>query len=146
MKFVVGRYDSKISEKHQVIFPKRFREVLGETVLITKGLDGHLLIVSQDDWSILTEGTGHKPFTNKATREVQRYLFGNATEVTLDDQGRFVLPEYLRTHAHITKDVVFAGVQKYVELWDRDQWEAHQAQLSEGVSSVAEQLDEKTNE
>lgn len=137
---VLSQYEGTVSEKKQVGFPKKFREVLGETLVITKGFDGHLVIVSSEKGETLLEGTEGKPFIDKNTREIQRFLLGNAVEVVLDKKGRFVLPEYLKTYAGIEKNVVFVGVKRYVELWDKKKWEEQQAYLSEQIPSITERL------
>lgn len=142
---LIGQYRAKVSEKNQVAFPKRFREELGEKIIVTKGLDRNLIIVSLESWKTLLEGTEDKAFTDKNSREVQRFLLGNATEITLDSQGRFVLPDYLRRHAKIGREVVFAGIERFVEVWDKGLWEAHQEELAKNISSVAERLSKDTN-
>lgn len=137
---VLGQYDAKIGEKHQAALPKKFRDELGEKLIITKGFENCLIIVSEENWETLLEGTEGKPFTDKNTRELQRFLLGNATDIELDAKGRFVLPEYLRKFAGIKTDVVFAGIQRFVEVWDKKSWEAHQEQLAKDLDSIAERL------
>ncbi len=137
---LLGQYDGKISEKHQVAFPKKFREELGKKLIVTKGFENCLIVVSEDNWKTLLEGTEGKPFTNKNTRELQRFLLGNATYVELDTKGRFVLPEFLRSFAGIKNDIIFAGIQRFVEIWDNKTWNEHQKELSGNISSIAERL------
>lgn len=128
-----GQVEGKVSKKHQVAFPKQFREILGNRLIITKSIDTCLFVVSEANWETLLEGTKDMPFTDKATRELQRYLFGNASVVKLDDQGRFLLPSYLRTYAKIDQAIVFVGVQRYVEIWDKKLWEKHQESVAKSV-------------
>lgn len=137
---VLGQYEGTISEKKQVAFPKRFREVMGDTIVVTKGFDGHLVIVSEKNWETLLEGTEGKPFTNKDARDTQRYLLGNATVVELDGKGRFVLPDYLRDYAGITKEIVFAGINRFVEVWDKKKWYDTEHSLSKNITSITERL------
>ena len=139
---LIGQYEGKIGEKHQAALPKKFREVLGEKLIVTKGFEDCLIIVSEKNWETLLEGTEGKPFTNKATRELQRFLLGNATYVELDTKGRFVLPEYLRAFAHIETEIIFAGLQRFVEVWDKKKWDEHQIELGKNIESIAERLDE----
>ena len=138
---LIGRYDAKFSEKHQISFPKKFREVLGEKLIVTKGLEQYLIIVSESNWNTLLEGTDGKPFTNKQAREMQRFLLGNAAYVELDDKGRFVLPDHLAEYAKLNTDIVFAGIQRFVEVWSKEAWEAEQKKLSENIESIAERLE-----
>ena len=137
---LIGQYEGKIGEKHQAALPKKFREVLGDKLIVTKGFENCLIIVSEENWKTLLEGTEGRPFTNKNTRELQRFLLGNATYVELDSKGRFVLPEYLRKFAQLDQDVIFAGIQRFVEIWDKKTWEKHQEQLAKDIEGIAERL------
>lgn len=128
-----GQVEGKVSRKFQVAFPKKFRAELGEKLIMTRSIDTCLLVVAGDKWETLLEGTKEMPFTDKATRELQRYLFGNAVTVELDDQGRFLLPPFLREYAKLEKEIVFVGVQRYVEIWDKQLWETHQESISKSV-------------
>lgn len=126
---LLGQEYRKISKKHQVAFPKGFRAELGKTVIVTKGIESCLQIVSPQNWEVLLEGTEGKPFLDKTTRELQRFLFGNAVEVVLDKQGRMILPNYLVAHAKLTDEVVFVGIQRYVELWDSQEFKKHEEKI-----------------
>lgn len=137
---LLGQIEGKIGEKHQVLLPKKFREVLGETIIITKGFENSLLVVSDKNWKTLLEGTEGQPFTSKNTRELQRFLLGNATDVVLDSKGRFVLPAYLRDYAGISDEIIFAGIERFVEIWDRKAWTEHQTSLSGNIETIAERL------
>ena len=139
---LIGQYDGKIGEKHQVALPKKFREKLGDKLIITKAFENCLIIVSVENWKTLLEGTEGKPFTNKNTRELQRFLLGNATNAGLDAKGRFILPQFLREYAFLKEEVVFAGIQRFVEVWDKTEWHKHQEELSKNISGIAERLTE----
>ncbi len=140
---LLGQFAGKMGEKHQVSLPKKFRTVLGEKLIVTKGFENCLIVVGAKNWQTLLEGTEGRPFTNQSTRELQRFLLGNATEVELDSKGRFVLPEFLREFAKIRDEVVFAGIQRFVEIWDKGAWEKHQQVLSGNIASIAERLSER---
>jgi len=137
---LIGQYESRIGEKHQAALPKKFREILGDRLIITKGFENCLIVVSVENWKTLLEGTEGKPFTSKNTRELQRFLLGNATDVELDSKGRFVIPEYLRKFANLKIEIVFAGIERFVEIWDKKGWDEHQQTLSENIESIAEKL------
>lgn len=137
---ILGQYESKIGDKHRVAVPSKIRDILRDKLIITKGLEQHLIIITEEQWKTLLEGTEGKPFTEKATREMQRYLLGNATHIELDQKGRFVLPEYLREYAGLTEDIIYAGIGRFVELWDKGKWEEQQTYLSKNIESIAEKL------
>ena len=137
---LLGQYYGKISDKQQISLPSKLRQDLGDRLIITKGFEQCLVVVSEKDWKTLLEGTEGKPFTNKAAREVQRFLLGNASFVELDNKGRCVLPAHLRLYAQLNEDIVYAGVQRFVEIWDKKMWEDQQNMLVQQVSSIAERL------
>ena len=137
---LLGQQTGTVSTKNQIAFPKNFRDYLGNKLVITKGLEGYLIVVSEKNWKTLLEGTEGKPFTNTDARLTQRYLLGNASLVTIDTRGRFVLADHLKKHAHIKTDIIFAGIERFVEVWDKDMWEKHQEELTQKVTTVADRL------
>ena len=137
---LIGQFRSKISPKGRVAFPKRFREELGDSLVVTVGYEKSLMVVSSKEWKALIEGTEGKPFVLNSARDTNRFLLGEATEVALDEQGRFILPSYLREYAQISEEVVFLGLNKYAEIWDKKVWEEYQKYLHENIGEIAKRL------
>ena len=52
-------------------------------------------------------------------------LFAEAQPLTIDGEGRVVLPEKLKQYAHITGDVAFVGLGAMFQLWDPARYEEH---------------------
>ena len=137
---LLGQYVGTLTNKQQISLPSKFRQVLGERIIITKGFESCLVVVSESMWKTLLEGTEGRPFIDKSAREIQRFLLGNATFVELDSKGRCVLPSYLREYALITNEIVFAGISRFVEVWDKKKWEEQQDLLSANAVNIAESL------
>lgn len=137
---LIGQYRSKISPKGRIAFPKKFREELGDVLVVTVGYENSLMVVSAKEWRSLIEGTEGKPFIFGSARDTNRFLLGEASEAELDEQGRFVLPLYLREHAKISEEVVFLGLNKYVEIWDKKIWDEYQKYLNENIGKIANEL------
>ncbi len=137
---LLSQYESKISEKFQIAVPKRFREELGDKIIITKGLGKRLMMVSEKKWETLLEGTEGSPFIQKDASDMQRFVLANAEYVELDSKGRCVLPEYLRTYAQIQSEIVFAGMGRYVEVWNKENWNEEQEYLGQNIEKIAERL------
>ena len=68
---------------------------------------------------------------------------GGATELELDNQGRFVLPEPLKGFAGLNKTVIFLGVGEWIEIWDFEKWESKLKKLSLEVTDIADRLSNK---
>lgn len=137
---LIGQFHSKINIKGRVAFPKRFREELGDRVVVTVGYEGSLIVVSSEGWRALVEATEDKPFILGSARDTNRFLLGGATEIELDAQGRFVVPPYLREYGKLSEEVVFLGLNKYVEIWDKKQWQEYQKYLDQNIGQIAEKL------
>jgi MraZ protein len=137
---LLGQYEGKVGEKSRTALPKKLREIIGEKLIITLGYENSLIIVSENGWKSLLEGTEGRPFIEKGARETQRYLLGGATFVELDSKGRFIIPEYLRRFAKIKAEVVFLGLSRYVELWDKEIWEKYRQNLEKNIDRISEKL------
>ena len=117
-----GEYQHSVDAKGRVIIPSKFREQLGDTFCITRGLDGNLLVYSNSDWEKVYQKLSTLPLINKESRAFSRYLTSGCTEVEVDKQGRILIPQNLRTHAGILKDVTIIGNGDKVEIWDTNLW------------------------
>ncbi|PIQ70192.1 division/cell wall cluster transcriptional repressor MraZ [Candidatus Shapirobacteria bacterium CG03_land_8_20_14_0_80_40_19] len=137
---LIGQYRTKVSPKGRLAFPKRFREVLGDNLVVTVGYENSLMVVSAKNYKSLVESTEGKPVILNSARDTARFLLGEATEIDLDEQGRCVLPSYLRAHARIGEEAIFLGLNKYVEIWDKQVWDEYQKYLKENINKIAEKL------
>lgn len=136
----VGEYTHSIDPKGRVIVPSKFRELLGEKFVVTKGLDGCLWIFPSESWDEFSNNL-HKLQTSSANvRKIKRYFFAGAVETETDKQGRILLPQSLRTYAKLEKDVVLAGVSDKIEIWDADEWK--KASDDDGIEEAAENMGE----
>src|SRR3989338_1593124 len=137
---LLGQYEGKVGEKSRIALPKKLREIIGSKLIITLGYENSLIIVSEEGWKALLEGTEGRPFIEKPARETQRYLLGGATFIELDTKGRFVIPDYLRRFATIKGEAVFLGLSRYIELWDKGIWESYRQNLEKNIDKISEKL------
>ncbi|MCL4353754.1 division/cell wall cluster transcriptional repressor MraZ [Patescibacteria group bacterium] len=140
---LIGQYEGKIDSKGRTALPKKFRKILGDKLIITLGYENALTVVSEENWKALLEGTEGRPFIESETRETQRFLLGGASNVSLDGKGRFILPGYLREFGRIRENVVFIGLSRYVEIWDKKRWEEYQKGLEKNIDAISKRLTEK---
>ena len=134
----MGEYNHSIDEKGRLIIPSRFRYELGESFVLTKGLDGCLCIYPNTEWETLLEKLRSLPLTNRNARKITRFLVSGAATCELDKQGRILVPAPLREHADITKDVVLTGNLERIEIWDKARWEEYSSY--DDVEDIAESL------
>lgn len=137
---LLGQFEGKVGAKGRIAFPKKFRETLGDKLIVTQGYENSLIVVSEEGWKALLEGTEGKPFIQAETRETQRFLLGGASFLELDSKGRFVMPSYLREFAEVKDEVIFLGLSRYVEIWDKKRWESYRQNLEKNIDKISDRL------
>lgn len=134
---LIGEYQHNIDAKGRVIVPAKFREDLGITFYVTKGLDGCLFVLSKTEWQELENKIHSMPISK--SRTLQRFFFSGAAEVEADKQGRILIPQHLREYASLEKDVTFIGTSSRVEIWETNKWKSFNENITE--ESIAEAMD-----
>lgn len=137
---IIGEYRSKVSDKKRVSLPKKFRNELGEEIILTRGYEDSLILVNKGMWEKIAKEVMDGSFINKNIRDTSRFLVGGAKEITIDSQGRFLIPDSLLEHATLSADVVFIGLINWVELWDREKWEQRLKYLKENGDEIAQEI------
>lgn len=133
-----GEYNHTVDEKGRLIIPSKFREELGNSFVVTKGLDGCLFAYDSFEWKKLEEKLVSLPFTNKDARNFSRFMLAGAADVDVDKQGRILLPSVLRNFAGLEKDVVLIGVASRIEIWSKERWE--DASTIDDMDAIAEKM------
>lgn len=134
---LIGEYQHNIDQKGRVAVPSKFRDDLGTQFYVTKGLDGCLFVLSEQEWIRLQDRVRSLPISK--ARGLQRFFFSGAAEVLPDKQGRILIPQQLRDYAGLGKEVTFIGTSNRVEIWDTSKWNAVNAELTQ--ESIAEAMD-----
>ncbi len=139
---LLGEYRHNVDVKGRVSVPSKFREDLGQSFVVTKGLDNCLFIYSKQEWETFENKLKQLPLTNQDARSFIRFFFAGATECEVDKQGRINIPQNLRDYASIKKDVVIVGVATRAEIWDSEAWDNYTNSDSLDVSKIASQMSE----
>lgn len=124
-KMFFGEYDHALDAKGRVNVPSKFRDGLGEVFYMTKGLDQCLFIFPETEWRVFEEKLKALPLTNSNARAFVRMFFAGATECTADKQGRIIIPQNLREHATLDKDLKIIGVGTRIEVWSQESWNVY---------------------
>ena len=138
----IGEYNHSIDAKGRLIVPSKFREALGDTFFVTKGLDGCLSVYPTEEWKIFESKLRSLPITNKNARKFTRFFLAGASECEIDKQGRILIPAPLREYAGLVKDAVLVGVSSRIEIWSRDKWAEINDIDVDDMSDVAEHMEE----
>ena len=136
----MGEYKHNLDTKGRIIVPSKFRELLDEQFVITRGLDRCLFAYTQDEWGRIEEKLKTLPLTKKDARKFTRLFFSGATDVEIDKQGRINIPQNLREYAGLSKDCTVIGVSSRIEIWDSAAWENFYTDSEENFEDIAEDL------
>lgn len=117
-----GEYNHTVDTKGRLIVPAKFREMLGDTFVVTKGLDGCLFVYPNEEWTNIENKFREIPLTTKDARKFSRFFFAGAADCEVDKQGRILIPSVLRDFAGLKKEVVLVGVLNRIEIWSKERW------------------------
>lgn len=133
-----GTYRHAVDAKGRLFIPVRLREELGETFMVTRGLQSCLRLYPMKEWEAFSAKIAALPETR--AKDVRHYFFANAFDTSLDGQGRVTLPADCRRFASLEKNVVLVGDDTRLEIWDEERWDALDAENYGNILPVLEEL------
>lgn len=137
----IGEYQHSLDEKGRLAVPVKFRKDLAKGAVVTKGLDNCLFVYTNKEWEQLAIKLAALPISKANTRAFSRLMLAGAMDVSLDKQGRVILPEYLREYAQLSKRIIVTGLYNHLEIWDEEQWTKYKLSTEKDSSSIAEALE-----
>ena len=137
---LIGEYHHNIDEKGRLIIPSKFREEIGNTFVVTKGLDGCLFVYSLYEWEKIVNKLKKLPFTKKDARTFSRFFLSSATVCEFDKQGRINLVNSLIDYANLKKECAVIGVNDRLEIWALDKFNSLMEEKTLELDSIAENL------
>jgi len=142
LKVFLGEFEYKIDEKGRVPVPPKFRRELREGVVLTPGVERCITAYTPAEWKKLAATLTTGSVTPSKLRKLNRAIFATAFSLNIDGQGRIALPVPLREYAGIEDEVVIAGANTYLELWNKGQWESEKTVSQEQAWQIIESLEQ----
>ena len=136
----MGEYHHNIDEKGRLIMPSKFRFDLGESFVVTRGIDSCLFVYPKETWLKITSKLNELSFTKKDVRSFQRFFLSAATVCEFDKQGRINITSPLIDYADLSKECVIIGVNDRIEIWSLDKFNSYLKDNLTNVSDIAENL------
>ena len=124
-----GEYQHGMDEKSRLILPADYRESLGNKCKISKGHEACLQVYPLEAWEKQAEKLVALDDFSRANRDLKRRFFANSRSCEIDKQGRTLINQVFRSHAHIAKEVYIIGSGDHLQIWDRDRWEEYRVRL-----------------
>ncbi len=120
-----GEHTVSLDGKGRVVIPVPFREFLKDGLVLTRGFEGGIDVITLEDWAKLEKRLEGLPLTDPATRNFVRFYYAPAQKTKLDGQGRVLIPPTLRRFAGLTDRAVVTGVMDRIEIWDEARFFEH---------------------
>jgi MraZ protein len=117
---------------------------MGKKVIITPGLDNCLFIFTSKEWlkvsKRLSDTDSDLSFLKADKRSFNRFMFGRATEVEIDNIGRILIPDFLKERIGITDKAAIIGVEDRLEVWNDKTWAEYREKVEKDADQLAEKL------
>jgi MraZ protein len=136
----LGRYAHNLDAKGRLAIPARFRDALAEGVILTRGIDRCLALYPLEAWRPLAEKVAALPLTDADARNFRRLVFAEAADLSLDGQGRVLVPPELRRYAGLEREALVVGVDTSIEIWSPERWAEVEASLDADGAEIAQRL------
>lgn len=138
----IGEYNHNLDTKGRLAIPAKFRSMLKKGAVVTRGIDNCLFLYSKTEWEKIAKKLAQLPISQAKARAFSRLMLAGAMDVGFDNQGRIMLPEYLRKFAGLKKKTIVAGLYDRLEIWDEQAWDKYKEGTEKESAEIAEALGE----
>lgn len=135
-----GTFTPKLDDKGRLVLPAKFREAMGDGLVITRGQERSIDMRTKADFDVFAERFQNASQTDARLRAYGRMLFALASEQVPDKQGRITITPELRGYAALEKECVVIGIYNRVEIWEPRAWAAYTADQEAAFSDVQEEI------
>lgn len=139
---LIGEYIHTLDNKKRIAVPAKFRKEIGKKAVVTKGLDGCLVVYPQAEWDKVAENLSNLPTGKIDNRNFVRLFLASASEADIDSLGRILIPDYLKSFAELGEKAVIVGVYKRFEIWNETKWQEYKDRVESETDTLAEKLGE----
>lgn len=127
-----GRVDHTIDDKNRIRIPAAYLDAFpeGEQLYFVEYATGCISIMPE---SVKNRRIGSEEDfdpDDEAMMDAMRTIYASVTPVEMDNQKRVKVPRYFKDLAGLKKDIVTVGFMDFIEVWDRERYEAKRAQMT----------------
>lgn len=140
---LTGEHECKIDAKGRIKIPSSLAQELGFDTLrftINRGFEKHLMLYPQAVWEKKTNEINQLSIYKSKQRQAIRYFYRGASKVTMDNQGRLLLPKSLIEYAGIEKEVILFAYQEQIEVWSKKEYQKMCDMEPEDFAEIADEI------
>jgi MraZ protein len=135
----LGTFEHSLDEKGRVVLPSTFRSALSEGGVLAK-LDGCIGLWTPEEFEKVASLMQEKVRAGEVGQDALRVFAADAATVRPDSQGRVSIPQRLREHSGLERDLVITGRLDRIELWSVQRWAAVSADADSKLASAVSVL------
>lgn len=137
---LLGEYHHSIDEKNRLVIPSKYRDILINNSIITRGIEKCLYIYPNEEWERIVSKLNTLPFTKKDARSFMRFFYSGATALEFDKSGRINIPSTLISYANIKKECIIIGVNDHLEIWSEELYDKFLSENIDNLENISENL------
>ncbi len=134
---ILGEYQATLDSKGRFLLPAAFKKQLSEEegtrFVFNRGLDNCVTLFTLKNWEAFAAKIRTLNDFNEEERPVRRFFLNGAAYVEPDTAGRLLVPQHLKEHAGLQKDLVMHWADDKLEIWDSNKYK----QLFDSISPEA---------
>ena len=150
MTSFIGEYECKMDAKGRFMLPsglkKQIDPVAQERFVINRGFEGCLVLYPMNEWEKETAKFQKLNLFVAKNRKFYRQFHNGATQLSLDGNGRLLLPKTLSAVASIEKEIVLFAYANRIEVWAKDKYNEVMGEDLEDFADLAEDVMGQLNE
>lgn len=124
---LLGTYKPNAIGNNRFALPINLRrEIFSEKLIFSIGFEKCIMVFEEKKWEEVTLADLSRPLSDTVGRNLRRKLCMNAQTISLDSQGRFVVPEAMVEHCQLKENIIIIGAGDHFEIWDLSIWENYQ--------------------
>ena len=144
MHMLFGEYDCKLDEKGRFLFPAALLKQLPEPeradFVLSNGLDDCLYLYPLAVWQEELQRLQRLNQYQEKVREFRRKVMHGATPISLDGSKRVLVSKRLLEMKQLGKELIILGAGDKFEIWDKQRYEARQADDSRDLAELSEEV------
>jgi MraZ protein len=139
-KLFLGTYTPRLDEKGRLILPAKYREELGNGLVLTRGQERCIYVFSAREFERVHEQMQAAPLSSRQARDYIRVFLSGASDEVPDKQGRVTIPPPLRQYAGLDREVTVIGAGNRAEIWDSVSWNSYLEEKEQSFSETDEEI------
>ncbi|MGJ9402338.1 division/cell wall cluster transcriptional repressor MraZ [Arthrobacter sp. KK5.5] len=136
----LGTYTPRLDEKGRLILPAKYRDELGDGLVLTRGQERCIYVFSQQEFGRVHDKMREAPLSSRQARDYTRVFLSGASDEVPDKQGRVTIPPSLRSYAGLDREVTVIGAGTRAEIWDTSAWNAYLEEKESTFSETDEEI------